>query len=78
MTTGQVAIRLPAELLEGIDALVPDPHPSRSDVIRRAIEQYLYDVACRRDAEVYEQIPLTDEELALGDDQRNWQATDSW
>jgi uncharacterized protein GlcG (DUF336 family) len=62
----------------GIDRLVPHAHPSRSDVIRRAVELYLYGLACERDAEAYDARPLTDAELALADDPSGWEATPEW
>jgi Arc/MetJ-type ribon-helix-helix transcriptional regulator len=77
MTT-QVAVRLPDELVRGIDALVPVTHPSRSEAVRRAIELYLYRLACEHDARQYERLPLTDAELALADDQDAWSDTPPW
>jgi len=77
MTT-QLAVRLPQELIEQLDALVPGTHPSRSDAVRRSIELYLYRLACERDAERYERQPLTDEELAPADDPAAWADTRQW
>lgn len=77
MTT-QIAVRLPDELIRQLDLLVPRPHASRSDVVRRSIELYLYRLACERDAERYAQRPLTDDELALADDPQAWSGTPSW
>ena len=48
--TIQVAVRLPDDLLDRLDSLVPATHPSRSDAVRRAIELYLYALACEQDA----------------------------
>jgi hypothetical protein len=31
------------------------------------VELYLYRLACERDARIYEEMPLTDDELALAD-----------
>ncbi len=76
--TTPVTVRLPDDLLAQLDAMVPDRHPSRSDALRRALELYHYRVACERDAEAYERTPLTEAELAVGDDARNWEATPSW
>jgi len=76
MTTVQVAVRLPANLLQGIDKLVPATHSSRSEVIRRAVELYLYRLECERDAEILEQNPFTDEELALSQD--SWKVIPPW
>ena len=77
MTT-QMALRLPEELLEQLDELVPGTHPSRSDAVRRAIELYLYRLACERDARRYDELPLTDAELAFADDADNWSNTPAW
>ena len=77
MTT-QVAVRLPDELIERLDALVPTAHPTRSEAVRRAIELYLYRLACERDARRYEQVPLTEAELALADDPAGWRNTPAW
>jgi Arc/MetJ-type ribon-helix-helix transcriptional regulator len=76
--TSQVAVRLPEELIAKLDELVPDHHSSRSDAVRRAIEVYLYQLACERDAELYERLPLTDAELALADDPTGWASTAPW
>ena len=77
MTT-QIAVRLPDELVHRLDELVPGTHESRSDAVRRSIELYLARLASERDAAVYEQIPLTDAELALADDPKSWSGTPSW
>lgn len=77
MTT-QIAVRLPEELVTQLDALVPGTHESRSDAIRRSIEVYLHRVASEQDALRYEQMPLTDDELALADDPEGWAGTPAW
>jgi Arc/MetJ-type ribon-helix-helix transcriptional regulator len=77
MTT-QVAVRLAAEQVKAIDDLVERGHGSRSEVIRRALELYLYRLACERDAQRYAELPLTDAELLLADDERGWSATPAW
>jgi Arc/MetJ-type ribon-helix-helix transcriptional regulator len=77
MTT-QVAVRLPDELITRLDSLVPTTHSSRSDAVRRAIELYLYWLACEQDARQYERLPLTDAELALADDPEAWSGTPAW
>jgi metal-responsive CopG/Arc/MetJ family transcriptional regulator len=71
----RVAVRLPDEPIERLDALVPAAHTSRSEAVRRAIELYLYRLACERDARQYERLPLTDAELALADDPGAWRGT---
>jgi|GEM_PF-5916037 len=38
MTTTQIAVRLPSDLVDRLDHLVPAPHGSRSEAIRRAVE----------------------------------------
>jgi predicted transcriptional regulator len=77
MTT-QLAVRLPDELVRKLDELVPAAHPTRSEAVRRAIELYLYRLACERDARVYERLPLTDAELSLADDPAAWRDTPPW
>ena len=78
MTTVQIAIRLPAEQMAGIDAAVPEFHESRSQLVRRAVELYLYRLACERDADRYESLPMTDDEMAFSDDPENWKLTPAW
>jgi metal-responsive CopG/Arc/MetJ family transcriptional regulator len=77
MTT-QIAVRLPDELLEQIDALVPSAHASRSEVIRRAIELYLYRLAAEHDAALYGRLPLTDAEIAFANDPESWVGSPAW
>jgi len=77
MTT-QIAVRLPEALLEALDRLVPEPHHSRSEAIRRAIELYIYRMMSERDASVYDALPLTDSELALADAPDSWYSTPQW
>lgn len=77
MTT-QIAVRLPDEVVRQLDELVEQGHESRSAAVRRAIEQYVYRMACERDAEHYQRLPLTEEELTLVDDPDGWSATPAW
>ena len=74
----QIAVRLPEEMLEQLDQVVAAGHGSRSEALRRAIELYLYRLACERDARRYDELPLTDAELALADDPAAWAATSPW
>ena len=53
-------------------------HATLSDVSRRALELYLYRLACERDAAVYERLPLTGAELTLADDLEGWSTTPQW
>ena len=78
MATTQVAVRLPSELVDQLDHLVPATHSSRSEAIRRALEMYLYSLACERDAAIYERLPLSDAELAFADDPDAWTDTPKW
>ncbi len=78
METTQVAVRLPTKQLEAIDRLVPKIRGSRSELIRRAIERYLYRLECEHEAAVYEELPLTDEELAFSRDPENWKSLPPW
>jgi metal-responsive CopG/Arc/MetJ family transcriptional regulator len=77
MTT-QLAIRLPDDLIRRLDELVPTTHANRSEAVRRAIEVYLYRLACEHDALQYEKMPLTSNELALVDDPAAWSHTPKW
>jgi metal-responsive CopG/Arc/MetJ family transcriptional regulator len=77
MTT-QLAVRLPDDLVRRLDALVPETHPSRSEAVRRAIELYLYRLACEHDARQYERLPLTEEELAFAHDPAAWRHAPPW
>ncbi len=74
----QLAIRVPNELVEALDRLVPERHATRAEAVRAAVEAYLYRVACERDAQRYAAKPLTNDELALADDPDAWSATPSW
>ena len=77
MTT-QVAIRLPDELIRQLDDLVPVTHSSRTEAIRRAVELYLYRLACERDAEIYDRFPLTEEEMAQANSPEVWSTLPPW
>ena len=74
----QLAVRVPNELVEALDRLVPEMHTTRAEAVRAAVEAYLYRVACERDAQRYAAKPLTNDELALADDPDAWSATPSW
>jgi Arc/MetJ-type ribon-helix-helix transcriptional regulator len=74
----QLAVRVPNELVEALDGLVPERHATRAEAVRAAVEGYLYRIACERDAQRYAEEPLTDTELALADDPDAWSATPSW
>jgi Arc/MetJ-type ribon-helix-helix transcriptional regulator len=78
MTTTQVAVRLPREQVKRVDRLVRTLHTTRSEVIRRALELYLYRLACEHDAREYERVPLTEAELAVSDDPDAWKGTPAW
>lgn len=78
MTTTQLAIRLPEDVICRLDALIPEKHATRSEAIRRAIELYLYRLAWEHDAQQYERQPLTDSELALAEDPESWSDTPPW
>lgn len=77
MTT-QIAVRLPDDLITQLDQAVAAGHRSRSEAVRRAIELYLYRLACERDAQRYEELPLSEAELALADDPEEWSETPTW
>ena len=75
MTTVQVAVRLPKSQLGQIDALVGHLHESRSDVLRRALDLYLYQLECERDAAIYQRLPLSADELAFAS---SWENAPEW
>jgi len=74
----QLAVRVPNELIEALDRLVPERHTTRAEAVRAAVEEYLYRVACERDAQRYAEAPLTDDELVLTDDPDAWSVTPAW
>jgi len=78
MTTTQIAVRLPSDLVDRLDHLVPAPHASRSEAIRRAVELYLYWLAAEHDAAVYDRLPLTDAEISFTDSPEAWSDTPQW
>ncbi len=71
-------MRLPSDVIEALDKLVPSAHASRSEAIRRAIEIYIYRMQCEHDAVLYQALPLTDAELALADAPDGWEGTPTW
>jgi hypothetical protein len=71
-------IRIPAELVSRLDALVPRVHADRSDVQRRAVELSLHRLGSEADAARYELVPVSDEELALADDPAAWRGRPAW
>ena len=74
----QIAVRLPDEVVVGLDRLAGESGSNRSDVVRRALEAYLYRAACERDAAIYAAQPLTESEVALADDPDGWSTTAPW
>lgn len=77
MTT-QVAIRLSKDQVTRLDRAARGLRESRSEVVRRALELYLYRLECERDARAYQSAPLSDAELALADDPKAWKGTPAW
>jgi Arc/MetJ-type ribon-helix-helix transcriptional regulator len=78
MTMVQIAVRIPSDLVGSIDRLATATDDSRSEVVRRAIEAYLYRQACEADASRYNAVPLSDSELTLADDPSGWRPTPAW
>lgn len=74
----QLAVRVPQALVARLDSLVPGLHRTRAEAVRAAVEDYLYRLACERDAQRYDEAPLTDQELALADDPNGWGTTPPW
>jgi hypothetical protein len=73
-----LTIFLPDVLLRQLDALVPALHTTRSEAVTRAVELYLYRLACERDANIYERFPLTDDEMAFAADPEVWSTAPPW
>ena len=63
MTT--VTIRLADTLVSELDVVAGEIRSTRSGVIRRAVEHYLYGLACERDVSLLDQLPLSMSESAL-------------
>ena len=61
----QVTIRLADTLVSELDEVAGEIRSTRSGVIRRAVEHYLYGLACERDVSLYEQQPLSASEAVL-------------
>ena len=74
----QVAVRLPDNLIRAVDDAAGRLHSTRSELIRRPLELYVHRLTSEHDASVYDQLPLTDMELALADDPEGWSATPQW
>ncbi len=76
MTT-QLAIRVSDEQMAAIDRLVPEVHGTRTELIRRAVELYLYRLECERDSQRYAELPLTADELSISS-AVNWASAPAW
>lgn len=63
MTT--ITIRLADTLVSELDVVAGEIRSTRSGVIRRAVEHYLYGLACERDVSLLDQLPLSMSESAL-------------
>lgn len=74
----EAVVSLPDNLIRAVDDMARRLHSTRSELIRRAVELHLYRLASEHDAAVYEQLPLTDMELALAHDPAGWSATPQW
>ena len=61
----QVTIRLADGLVTELDVVAGEIRSTRSGVIRRAVEHYLYGLACERDVSLLDQLPLSMGESAL-------------
>lgn len=61
----QVTVRLADALVSELDVVAGEIRSTRSGVIRRAVEHYLYGLACERDVSLLDQVPLTASEASL-------------
>ena len=71
-------VHLPDDVVRRLDALIPTLHGTRSEAAARAIELYLYRLACERDAKIYDRFPLTDDEMAFADEPEVWSTAPPW
>ena len=55
----QVTVRLADGLVSELDEVAGEIQSTRSGVIRRAVEHYLYGLACERDVSLIDQLPLS-------------------
>jgi len=66
MATTQITIRIPDDLVDFVDALVGDGrHGSRAEAVAHALRRYRQRLQNERDALVYAEQPLDEEELAF-------------
>lgn len=63
----QIAVRLPDELVSRLDRAGSASKRTRAEVVRTALDAYLYRIECEHDAAIYERTPLTDDELVVSD-----------
>ncbi len=61
----QITVRLADGLVSEIDSVAGEIRSTRSGVIRRAVEHYLYGLACERDMSLLDQLPLSVDESAM-------------
>lgn len=61
----QVTVRLADGLVSELDSVAGEIRSTRSGVIRRAVEHYLYGLACERDVSLLDQLPLSADESAM-------------
>ena len=63
--TQALSFRADASLAEELDAAAAEAGVSRSDLLNRAVREFLYRLRCERDAERYAIRPLTAAETAV-------------
>lgn len=62
--TQTLSFRAEADLAEELDAAAAEAGVARSDLLNRAVREFLYRLRCERDAERYAAQPLTIDETA--------------
>ena len=77
-TTTQIAIRLPRRCRVGRRPGARASYPTRSEAIRRVLEDHLTRLAGERDARIYQERPLTDEGPGSADAPDAWAGTPPW
>ena len=78
--TVALSFRADEELAAALAGEAERSDSTKSELIVRAVREMLYRLACERDAEIYDRIPLTDDEKApwpnevWADDDTDWNA----
>lgn len=72
--TQNLMLRIDAARLAAVDELIPGRFKNRSEVLRKALDQFLRRAAAERDAEIYRLNPISTADLEEIDTE--WDAAD--